>query len=357
MPEKAGAFDNKTLPPHRKTTGRAEVLFVLRRSIDGLDRVDVVRGGLVDKVVEPVHVQEIGVGSPGDDRLLRRIVIREVVLGDIGVDALLQIAEILVFQRVRVVLGVAGDEDLPPAFRGRGVEPGPLGHGEDLELVAGHHVLQRDRGVAGVGNHKALVKAAHQHGGAPYHPMGIHARELFRQRDLLDPVVVEERGLGRPADVEGAVHVGLAPLHDPAELIPVFHLLKVQLLHRRAGDDHAVEIAVLYVLKIRVELEHVFLRGVFAHIGAGLHELQLHLQGRVAQQTGELGLRRNLGGHEIQQQNLQRADILRHGPVFGHDKDVFVFQYIGCGEQIRYFDRHIALPLLRESVIRDRGPG
>ena len=44
------------------------------------------------------------------------------------------------------------------------------------------------------------------------------------------------------ADVQGGVNVAFAPLHDLAQLVPVADLLELQVLDRRTGDDHPVEV-------------------------------------------------------------------------------------------------------------------
>ena len=82
--------------------------------------------------------------------------------------------------------------------------------------------------------------------------------------------------------------------------------LELHQLHRRTGDDEAVEGAVLHLIEGLVEGQHVGLGGVFGHVAAGGDELQLNLQGRVAQHPGQLGLGVHLGGHQVQKKNMQR---------------------------------------------------
>lgn len=50
--------------------------------------------------------------SPTNDRFFLRIVILEIVAWDLDLQSLLLISEILVFQGVRCIFGVAGDEEL-----------------------------------------------------------------------------------------------------------------------------------------------------------------------------------------------------------------------------------------------------
>ena len=86
-------------------------------------------------------------------------------------------------------------------------------------------------------------------------------------------------------------------------------------------------------------------RDVFRHVGTGVEKLQMDLQGGIAQQAGELGLRLDLCGHQIEDQDLQGADVLGDGPGLGHDKDVFTLQSRGCRQIVGYFDGHIGMLL------------
>ena len=112
--------------------------------------------------------------------------------------------------------------------------------------------------------------------------------------------MVVQRCLGPPADVEGTMDMALAPLHDLTELIPVFHLLELQKLDGRTSNDHPIVISVSNILKCLVKGDHVLLGGMCRLMAAGLQKLQLDLQRRVSKQSGELCLRIDLGGHQVQ---------------------------------------------------------
>ena len=130
-------------------------------------------------------------------------------------------------------------------------------------------------------------------------PVGEDAEEFFVQGVLFHAEVVVKPRLRAPADVEGGVDVRLRPFHDLAKFVPVLHLLKLEVFHRRAGDDEAVEALVFYVLEGLVEGEQVFGADVFRLVGAGVQKGKLHLQGRVAQKPRELRLGDDLRGHEV----------------------------------------------------------
>ena len=71
-----------------------------------------------------------------------------------------------------------------------------------------------------------------------------------------------------------------------------------------------------------------------------LQQGHVHLQGGICQQTGDLGLGGDLGGHQVQDQDLQWADVLGKGALTMHDEDIFVVEGIvsrqGLGDDQRH---------------------
>ena len=153
--------------------------------------------------------------------------------------------------------------------------------------------------MPGMGHPKFIIEAPEQNGIFINHPMPEHPKQLFRQQLLLHPIMIVQRRLCAPANVQCAVNMGFRPLHNPAKLLPVFHLLKGQLFHRRAGDDEAVKISILDFLKAMIEGNHMLLGSVFRLVGGHLDEKKLHLQRGIAQQPGELCLGGDFGGHQV----------------------------------------------------------
>ncbi len=102
--------------------------------------------------------------------------------------------------------------------------------------------------------------------------MGEIAEHLLIQGMLGDPVMVVQTCLCSPADVEGAVDMGLTPLHDLTQLRPVVDILKVQMLHRSPRNDHAVRVAVTDLLEGLVKSKDMFLGHMACLVGLGLQE-------------------------------------------------------------------------------------
>ena len=131
---------------------------------------------------------------------------------------------------------------------------------------------------------------------------------------------------------------------------------EVHQLHRRAGDDETVEGAAADLAKGFVEGQHVGLGGVLGHMTPGGDQLQFDLQGGVAKDPGQLGLRVHLGGHQVQQEDLEGADVLGDGPGLRHDEDVLPPQDPGGGQLVGDFDGHITSPAPGPGRCRRSGP-
>ena len=148
--------------------------------------------------------------------------------------------------------------------------------------------------------------------------------------------------------MEGRVDVCLTEIHDLAQLRPVIHLLKIHRLHRGTGDDHAVVAVIFDLFKGLIKRLQMGCRDMGGRMAGRLQQGHMHLQRGVGQQPGDLGLGGDLGGHQVEDQDFQRADMLGSGPLPVHDEDIFFIQGIVSGERFGDDERHNVLLLLRD---------
>ena len=275
---------------------------------------------------------------------------------DGDVHALVHVALVLGAQRAGVVLGVAEHEEVAAVGALGDVDAGLVGLRDDLQTRVRFDVLGVHGGVAGVRCPEAVVESAHQRAGGLQHVVVEHAGELLRQLVLLDAVVVEDAGLRAPADVQRGVHVGGGPLHDAAQLVPVVDVLELVQLDGRAGDDHAVVAVIFDLVERAIERLQVLLGDVARLMRDGVQQLHLDLQRGVGQLAHDLSLGLDLLRHEVEQQHAQRADVLMHGSMLGHDEDVLAFQLLGRGQLVGDPDWHGSV-LSGLSVPRAGGTG
>ena len=195
--------------------------------------------------------------------------------------SLVFIAQIFIAQSVRIVFGMPGDKDLSAAVRRNGVNAGFLTFREYLELRAAAHIFLRDPGMAGMRDPKFIVKTAEQDRPLMHDLVAEDAEHFLIQQHFPYAVMMIQSRLRTPTDMQCAVDMGTAPIHDLAEFLPVFHLFELHLFDRRAGDDHPVVIFVFYFIKGLIETDHMLLSRMLRHPLDG-QKLHIDLQRRIA---------------------------------------------------------------------------
>ena len=120
---------------------------------------------------------------------------------------------------------------------------------------------------------------------------------------------------------------------------------------RGAGDDQAVEFLFFGLLEWLVECFHMFGGGVAGLVLGHPDERQFDLQGRCPDQTGELGFGLCLLGHQIQQTDFQRPDVLPVRGFLGHDRYTFALQHVMGGQAGGNADRHFGSRLALAGLV------
>ena len=99
------------------------------------------------------------------------------------------------------------------------------------------------------------------------------------------------------------------------------------------------------VLEFLVEFFKVRRRRVLALVRLGVHERDVDLQRRIGEKAHELRFRFHLGRHEIQDGDLQRADVLRERPLVAHNENILLLERRISGYILGNDDRHCSLLL------------
>lgn len=305
-----------------------------------MDFRNIVRCGLIYIVIEPVGIKQLASASPADDGGTGGIVVREIVIGHMNREPLVTVPEIFFGQCVWIIFGMAGNEELPGVHAFYSKDACIPGDREQFQTGGSPYVALIDFSISGMGSLEDIVKATEERGVGFQDPVVEHAKELFRQRTLLDSIVEIETGLGTPADVERRVDMGLRPFHDFTELIPVVHLSEVQVLHWSASNDHAVITPVANLIKGSVKGGQVILVGIMRLIAGSAQQLHRYLKWCVGELAQDLGLGHDLRRHQVEDQDIQRANVLMHGPIFCHDEDILAFQCRAGGKGVWDFDGH-----------------
>ena len=144
------------------------------------------------------------------------------------------------------------------------------------------------------------------------------------------------------------MRVGRGPVEDMLHLRPIGHVFVGDRLHRRAGDDEAVEFAMPRILPGLIERAQMVLRRVLGGMVANADQGEIDLQGSGAEQARDLQLGLDLVRHEIEQADLQRADVLADRRCLGHHAHALVLEGLEGGELVGNLDRHIRSPKSRQ---------
>ena len=184
---------------------------------------------------------------------------------------------ILLVQGHAVILRVPGDKDHASAAVLDDIRAGLVGLGQHDQILLRPDALQRNGGVPRMRHLEEIVKTARQGLLPGQQMMLIDAGQLVRQRHLVDPVVIIQRRLGSPADVDRRRDMRLGPLHDLRKLRPIVDFLKRNRLHRSPRDDHPVKCPSADLLKRHIELVEVPGIGVLGLVCRHVHEGDIHL--------------------------------------------------------------------------------
>ena len=116
------------------------------------------------------------------------------------------------------------------------------------------------------------------------------------------------------------------PREDFGNLSPVADLLVLQLLDRSTRNNHAVVLLIAHLLEVTIEHHHVLDGRILGRMTLQLHEAHLQLQRGVRQETDKVCLCRYLQRHEVENDNLQRTDVLHVGTRIVHHEDILMLQ-------------------------------
>lgn len=90
------------------------------------------------------------------------------------------------------------------------------------------------------------------------------------------------------------------PIEYPRDLLPITHLLKRHLFHGSARHDHPVVAIIRHLIEILIKFPHMLDGRILRRMSLDFHEIKLHLQGGITEETHQVRLGRYLKGHQIQ---------------------------------------------------------
>jgi len=198
-----------------------------------------------------------------------------------------------------IIFRMSHNKNLTAAVIMDGVYPCFIRGCNDFQARFLFDVLAVDSGMSGMGDIEDIIRATEEDRGLFIQLMRKYAEHFILYHVFFDAVMIIQTCLCAPADMEGAVDMGFAPFHDFHQLVPIFHLFKFHLFDGRACDNQTIPILLLYLVEGFIEGKQMILRCVFGFVASGMNQLQLNLQGGIAQETGKLCFGIDFCRHEV----------------------------------------------------------
>ncbi len=273
-------------------------------------------------------------------RQARWVVVGEVVDRQLDRPACRDVALILLLERRRIVFEMVDHVERPMIRVLDQTGPGRLRSDQRPELRMPREIPGTEFRPAAYRHHETVGEAIEERrplgGGMMAEATeGLPGQHMFRHA----PEMVQHRHPA-PAHADRVMDVGLRPVEDLRELVPVGDILVGQVLDRRAGDDQPVELALARHLERQVERLHMLGRGVPRLVPRHPDQRELDLQGRRADQPGELRLRRHLLRHQVEQRDLQRPDVLPARRLLAHHHHALAPEDLDGRQGFGDLDRH-----------------
>lgn len=82
--------------------------------IESANFIDVIRCCLIDKIIQPIGIQQMRMGTPSHNRSLSIIIIGIIILRNCNRQSSVFISQILLFKGICVILGMPSDKYLSP---------------------------------------------------------------------------------------------------------------------------------------------------------------------------------------------------------------------------------------------------
>ena len=119
------------------------------------------------------------------------------------------------------------------------------------------------------------------------------------QHAFVDAVQMIDHRHTAPTHAEGGMDVGLCPIHDLAQLVPIGHLFKRQMFDGGTRNDQPVEFFATFcnLIKGAVKACHMLGSGGFGLVIAHPDKRQFDLQRCRPNQAGKLDFRLNFARH------------------------------------------------------------
>ena len=168
----------------------------------------------------------------------------------------------------------------------------------------------------------------------------IHPEKLFFQRFFSHSVTVIQPCHRSPAQVYNRKNPAVRPVHNFFQFVPIVDLLKFEVFHGSAGNNHSVITVAAEFVECFIKFQQMIAADMRARMSSGAHKINVKLKRRLGKKPQKLSFRLDFFRHQIQNYQPQRANLLFFCIFVFQRKNSFRTENFARGQSGRYFDRH-----------------
>ena len=152
------------------------------------------------------------------------------------------------------------------------------------------YIFNRNFCMSGMRCQKYIIEPSDQRNFAVHYLVPEKAKHFLIQLTFLQSIEMVKRSLSSPAQENGRCHMGLWPVHDLGNFLPVINLFKLHLLHRCSCNDHSIKLLIFQFRKSLIKFVQMTPGSIFRLMGLNCHKAYINLQRSIGKRAKKLKL-------------------------------------------------------------------
>ena len=217
--------------------------------------------------------------SPHKERSVFRVVVFVIILRDFDGQVFADITFVLTIKSHTIIFRMSHYKDLAAAVCHCKEKPCFIGFSKHCQLFTVMDILDGNFRMSGSevqGTYRRIRVPAESYGSSLY---ARKDRTFFLSSlRFFSPVVVVESCLCSPAQINGGGNMGVCPVHDFYQFLPVVYLFEFHLLYRSTCDDHSIIFVIFQFRKCLIKFIQMTHRCILRFMALYCHKGDIYLQ-------------------------------------------------------------------------------
>ena len=248
--------------------------------------------------------------SPHKERSVFRVVVFVIILRDFDGQVFADITFVLTVKSHTIIFRMSHYKDLAATVCHCKEKPCFIGFSKHCQFFTVMDILDGNFRMSGMRCKEHIVESAYQRNLTVHHFMPEKTEHLLIKFAFFQSIVVVESCLCSPAQINGGGNMGVCPVHDLYQFLPVVYLFEFHLLYRSTCDDHSIVFVIFQFRKCLIKFIQMTHRCILRFMALYCHKGDIYLQRCVGKGTQKLKLCLLFQRHQVQNEDLNGADIL-----------------------------------------------